>query len=203
MGKLSERQLADILQLQAQAGRHLPFGTLLVERGLVSAIDLDDVLRCQAEEILLRVLTWTDGTFAFTPAASDRESVPLPEINIDRIILDSIRFADEWEIIRAHIPTLDCGVELRNGTRLLPENHFSLKESIVLASVARGAATLREVAKATGMGEVELLRLVHGLAARKVLVIGRPAGEQGGARKRGRRGRRTGRSKTTAATSAA
>lgn len=106
VGKLSEHQLAEALRVQASGQGSVPLGTLLIQLGMVTPADLEDVLEGQAKEILYRALVWTDGSFSFNPAPSAAGAVPLPDINIDSVILDAMRRADEWEAERKQVTTL-------------------------------------------------------------------------------------------------
>ena len=105
-GKLSERQLAEALHIQATSQNSVPLGTLLLQLGMVTPGDLEHVLEGQAKEILYRALVWTDGSFSFSPAPNPSGAVPLPEINIDSVILDAMRRADEWEAERKQVTAL-------------------------------------------------------------------------------------------------
>lgn len=174
LGRLTEEQLGQALALQSVRQETEPLGALLIEHGLVTPEDLDDVLRCQAEEILYRVLAWSDGTFAYAAASETGPAVPLPEINVEKLILEAVRQGDEWEAIRQRIPSLDCRVTLvkrGTGPLTLP---LSLKESMVVASIARGATQLRAVAEATRLTEAELVRLVDEMVSRGVVEVAAP-----------------------------
>jgi hypothetical protein len=108
-GKLTEPQLALAREWQATDQQTLAqalewqtadppapdLAALLVSQGLLSAADLADSLVEQAVLILHRVLAWSDGTFAYTPAPPPVALVPLPELNLEQIILEAFRQADE------------------------------------------------------------------------------------------------------------
>lgn len=174
LGRLTEEQLSAALTLQTERRGAESLGALLIGQGLVTTDDLDDVLRCQAEEILYRVLAWAEGHFDYAPTTEATAAVPLPEINVEKLILEAIRQGDEWEELRRRIPGLDCAVLLNGQPTDALFAPLSLKESIVVASVARGATSLREVAQATRLAEPELLRLVDELANRGVLTVTAP-----------------------------
>jgi hypothetical protein len=143
----------------------------LLKQGLIAADDLAEVLTCQAEEILHRVLAWQEGSFLMTTRPVVIEAVPLPEINIEALVLNAIRLADEHQTIRSRIPTLDCGVAVRDHRDATGASGLSLKERIVIASIQRGAGSLRQVADMTRLTEFELLRLVDDLVRRDVLTL--------------------------------
>jgi len=175
LGRLTEPQLAQALADQVRDPALRPLGARLVEQGLISDADLADVLTCQAEEILYRALAWQDGTFTFVTRPVASRAVPLPEINVERLVLDALRLADEHEAVRRRIPGLDYQVVIRSHADDMATDPLTLKESIVIASIERGAQTVRAVAEATRLSEVELLRLIDTLCQRNLLELVPPS----------------------------
>jgi hypothetical protein len=170
--QLGHLELSDIEALvaeQARAGGTNPLGALLVERKLVTPADLEAILLCQAEEILLRLLTWTEGAFEYWPGPPPASAVPLPEINVERLILEAFRQADDWEAVRQRVPSLDVALSIVPGAAARAD--ASIREMIVLASLRRGAVTPRDVARVTRLSEVEVVRLVDALASRGVIGV--------------------------------
>lgn len=177
LGKLTLEQLSAALTIQASAAATQPIGDILVAQGAITMDDLDEALTYQAEEVLYHVLSWPDGTFSF--AASDTSSLRLPlrDFNIERVILEATRRADEWVSIRTRIPSLDCGVILLdtptgNSTTDRPR----LTENIFIASIMEGATTLRQIGSVSGLTEDDLLRITYDLANREILAITHPPG---------------------------
>jgi hypothetical protein len=175
MEKLTLEQLGVALALQATTHASQPLGEILVGQGWLSLDDLNLFLTHQAEEVLYRVLAWPSGSFTFAAATTAPLLTPLRDLNVEQIILEATRRADEWAAIRAKIPSLDCGVTLLNNPALDGfTDNLRLKARIVMASVAEGAQTLRQVARATGLDEGEIMRIAYELAQREVVTISRP-----------------------------
>ena len=99
-GLLTPQQLALALQWQASNPEQLPLGTVLLVRRLVSRKALQAVLTAQAEAILYEVLVWAHGTFAFKRHTRPVAAVPLPELNLEHLVLRAIHRADQWQDIR-------------------------------------------------------------------------------------------------------
>jgi hypothetical protein len=174
-GKLNLEQLGIALALQATslAGRGL--GEILLQQGWITPDDLNAALSQQAEEILYRVLTWQRGSFTFSPFETSRLQMPLRDFNIEQIILEATRRADELVAIRSLVPSLDCGVVLLRDPSTAPfTDSLRLKTRIVVASIQQGAVTLRQVARATGLSDEEVSRIAYELAKCGALAIGRP-----------------------------
>jgi len=60
-----ERGLADALEARAETG--VPLGKVLMMSGMISEIDLIEVLATKIREAMTDVITWTDGTFDVVP----------------------------------------------------------------------------------------------------------------------------------------
>lgn len=64
-GHVDERALADALEARAETG--VPLGKVLLMSGLITEIDLIEILATKIRETVTDVVTWTEGTFDFTP----------------------------------------------------------------------------------------------------------------------------------------
>jgi hypothetical protein len=155
-GKLSLDQLGVALAMQATTHAHHALGDILVSQGWITPEDLNLSLTYQAEEVLYRVLAWSSGTFSFSIGATVPLTFPLGELNVQQIILEATRRADELAAMRARVPGLDCGVVLLVEPSHLPlTDNLRLKARIVIASIMEGASTPRQIIQATGLEEIE------------------------------------------------
>ena len=64
-GLVPERGLADALEARAETG--VPLGKVLMMSGMISEIDLIEVLATKIREAMTDVITWTDGNFDVVP----------------------------------------------------------------------------------------------------------------------------------------
>lgn len=64
-GRITDRALADALETRAETG--VPLGKVLMMSGLISEIDLVEILATKIREAVTDVITWTDGTFEVVP----------------------------------------------------------------------------------------------------------------------------------------
>ena len=64
-GLVAERALADSLEARAETG--VPLGKVLLMSGLITEIDLIEILATKIRETVTDVLTWTDGAFDIVP----------------------------------------------------------------------------------------------------------------------------------------
>src|SRR5215471_14614352 len=64
-GLVAERGLADALEARAETG--VPLGKVLLMSGLMTEIDLIEILATKIRETITDVLTWTEGQFDVVP----------------------------------------------------------------------------------------------------------------------------------------
>ncbi len=64
-GHVAERALADALEARAETG--VPLGKVLLMSGLITEIDLIEILATKIRETVTDVVTWTDGSFDLVP----------------------------------------------------------------------------------------------------------------------------------------
>jgi hypothetical protein len=64
-GAVAERALADALEARAETG--VPLGKVLLMSGLITEIDLIEILATKIREAVTDVLTWTEGQFDVVP----------------------------------------------------------------------------------------------------------------------------------------
>jgi hypothetical protein len=175
IGKINLDQLGRALALQTAGYGGMALGEILVQQGWLTPEELFESLSQQVEELLYHVLTWPTGSFSFTPTTTGLLRQPLRDFNIEQIILEATRRADELAAIRQLIPSLDCGaVVLRDPTSIPFTDSSRLKARIIIASLMEGATNLRQVIRATGLSEEEVIRIVYQLVRSEVLAIAQP-----------------------------
>ena len=102
-GLIDEVALARAMAMQ-QSNRML-LGKILVTIGDISEDDLNQMLRLKLEESVYSIFTWPEGEFEFFDGElPDFKMIPL-DLNINALILEGVQRADDWERIRAAIPS--------------------------------------------------------------------------------------------------
>lgn len=155
LGEISEDQLEQALALQAVApGRRL--GELLVQLGFVTHQQVKRALANQFEEVLVRVLTAPDATFAFLPepVLLPSDETVLEDAPMTKLILNAIRRADE---AAAPIALVSQVLDRSALDRLTPE------EREVLIALLEGSQTVRQVVQATGLSSSRVREIVERL----------------------------------------
>lgn len=147
---VSEQELAKAREDQKDTGMLL--GRALLERGVLDDMQLSQALRLKAEEELFDLFLWEDGTFEFYPDVT--ESTPEDQINqITRIqvdpmsvIIEGLRQADEWKIIRDKLSDLRWILLPTPGAPIPAESHSvwkMLDGTQSIEDVLRSSATTR------------------------------------------------------------
>jgi hypothetical protein len=74
-------------------------GALLVEQRLITRAALEQALIRQAEQVLYQILVWTSGKVRFRAGQVSTTATPLPHLNLEQLILEAVRRADEraWQ----------------------------------------------------------------------------------------------------------
>jgi len=108
-GMASEHQVRAALRRQGTSGGRL--GEILVEMGIVTLEQIRDLVRFQVEEDIYDLFTWDEATFEFSegelPEGSESpENTEAAGLNIGSLIMEAARRIDEWDRIRAIIPSV-------------------------------------------------------------------------------------------------
>jgi hypothetical protein len=160
--KLSSGQYKSI----QQRGAHISdkeLGLLLINAGYLSQEDILTDLQQHFSDIIQRLFTWVEGFFHF-----DNDSLP-PEdrisvrLDLENLIIEGSRQMREWEQLQDEIPSLEMALKFsdRPGTNLRNVN-LSVEEWRVVSYI-NPRNTIKQIATATKMNDLEIRRIVYGL----------------------------------------
>jgi hypothetical protein len=170
--KLSTGQYKSIQQRAA----HIPdkeLGLLLINAGYLSQEDILTNLQQHFSDIIQRLFTWVEGFFHF-----DNDSLPPDDrisirLDLEDLIIEGSRQMREWEQLQDEIPSLDMALKFtdRPGTNLRNVN-LSVEEWRVVSYI-NPRNTIRQIAGATKMNDLEIRRIVYGLLQAGLVVTTR------------------------------
>jgi hypothetical protein len=80
-GFVAERELAEALEARVETG--VPLGKMLLMSGLITEIDLVDILATKIRETVTDVITWTEGTFEVVPRSAPQTAGVNAQLPID------------------------------------------------------------------------------------------------------------------------
>lgn len=160
-GRLREEDLTGLLAESAARGVQL--GQILIEREILSAVDLYRLLQQNLAKKLLDLFTWREGSFRVSP---ERPEVVSPlKVKVPQLVVMGItRFAPPEEVNASVVPLVGKPLVLH------PEPPFPLddirlnpRQSQVVEALGE-RLRLDELATRTGIAYEDLARLLYALA---------------------------------------
>ncbi len=173
--KINDAQL-NTLQTRASNMSDKELGLLLINSGYVSQQDILESLQGYFIHVIQQLFTWVEGRFKF----DDRQDVPESKIPVrmalEDLIMEGSRQVGEWEKLSSEIPNLDMALAFtdRPGVNLKKVN-LNVEEWRVVSYI-NPKNSIRQIARATKMSEVEIRRIVYGLLQAGLIKLIRPAG---------------------------
>lgn len=165
----TEEQLFRALLAQEEKGR--PVGSILVGDGVLSEEDLKRALRVKAEETMYDLFLWPAGEFEFHEGEFPADIPITIETPVTPVILEGIRRVDEWQRIRAVIPTGETTFTRTSQPASAPNDDLE-EDALALASAGK---TLAEISLELRRSEFETAALLFELHARGLLAVERVA----------------------------
>jgi len=160
--KLTLGQFRYIQQKEAQISDK-ELGLMLINAGYLTQEEILTNLQQYYTDIIHRLFTWVEGFFHFdndSRPPDDRISIRL---DLENLIIEGSRQLREWEHLQDEIPSLDMTLKFseRPGTHLKNTN-LSVEEWRVISYV-NPRNTIRQIASATKMNDLEIRRIVYEL----------------------------------------
>jgi hypothetical protein len=170
--KLTANQYRAIVE---RAGRMTDkeLGLLLINAGYVTQEDILLNLQTYFTEVIRRLFTWVEGIFRFEAdmlAPDDRINV---RMDLENIIIEGSRQLREWEQLQDEIPSLEMALKFTD--RPLTNINLSVEEWRVVKFI-NPKNTMKQIAAACKMNDLEIRRIVYGLLQAGLVEIVRPAG---------------------------
>jgi hypothetical protein len=174
-GKLTDEQ-AKIIAQRAKSTGDKALAMLLINANYVSQKDIVNAIQQATLDIVYTLLTWNEGPFRFDDnkmPGSDRILVP---IDLENVIIEGARRMKEIEQLAEHLPNLDMALRFpQNPKEKFQGIHLSVEEWRVVSFV-NPKNTIRQIAKANNMSDLEIRRVVYGLEQAGLVEIIKPPG---------------------------
>ncbi|PLY03508.1 MAG: hypothetical protein C0624_06810 [Desulfuromonas sp.] len=142
-------------------------GKMLVESKAVAAKDLWLATRHQVESIVYGLLAVVSGNFHFSPEDPERDGIVRLSMSTQNLIMEGLRRVDERELFMRRIPSLEAHVIL-TGREV---EDLSGGEKKIVDLVLDGRRVVRELIRASGVGEFDGLRILYQLCERGVVQV--------------------------------
>jgi hypothetical protein len=151
-------------------------GLLLINANYISQQDILISLQNYFIGIINRLFTWVDGFFHFENDVAPPEDKITVRINLENIIIEGARRLKEWEQLQDEIPSLEMALKFadRPGANIRNVN-LSVEEWRVVSYI-NPKNTMRQIARATKLNDLEIRKIVYGLLQAGLVEIVRPEG---------------------------
>jgi len=149
-------------------------GLMLINAGLVTRETILSTLQIHYLDIVRRLFTWVDGDFGFESDTLPPADLINVRLDLENIILEGSRQMREWETLKDEIPSLEMALKFTKAPRdKLKKIHLTVEEWRVISYVNQ-SNTMRQIAVATRMNELEIRRIILGLLQAALVEIVRP-----------------------------
>lgn len=151
-------------------------GLLLVNANYISQQDILSSLQTYFVGIVNRLFTWVEGLFRFENDLLPPDDKITVRVGLENIIIEGSRRLREWEQLQDEIPNLDMSLKFaeRPGANI---RNFNLSvEEWRVVSYINPKNSIRQIASATKMSDLEIRRIVYGLLQAGLVEIIRPEG---------------------------
>ena len=176
-GKLTDAQ-AKIIRERARGTSDKALAMRLIGANYVTQSDIVTSIQQYTLDIVYNLMSWTKGPFQFFDdqlPAGDHILVP---IDLENVIIEGARRMREVEELNKHLPNLDMSLKFPlNPKEKYAGVHLSVEEWRVVSFV-NPKNTIRQIAKANNMSEMEIRRVVYGLEQAGLVVLVKPAGQE-------------------------
>jgi hypothetical protein len=151
-------------------------GLLLINANYISQQDILNSLQTHFVNVVQRLFTWVEGFFRFENNVLPPPDKIITRISLENIIIEGSRQMREWEQLQDEIPSLDMALKFaeRPGANLRNVN-LSVEEWRVVSYI-NPKNTIRQIARATQLNDLEIRRIVYGLMQAGLVEIIRPDG---------------------------
>ncbi|MEW6716090.1 MAG: DUF4388 domain-containing protein [Chloroflexota bacterium] len=173
--KLSSAQYR-IIESKANQMTDKELGLLLINAGYLTQDSILNSLKAYFIEIVYRLFSWVEGFFQF-----ENDILPPPEkisvrVDLENIIIEGTRRLREWEQLQDEIPNLNMALKFvdRPGANIRNVN-LSVEEWRVVSYI-NPKNTIKQIARATKMNDLEIRRIVYGLLQAGLVELIRPVG---------------------------
>lgn len=174
-GKLNDDQHRIIREKAANASDKA-LALLLINANYVTQKDIVESVQAHTLDIVYEVMTWNKEPFIFEEGelpANDRITVP---VDLENVIMEGMRRHKESELLLRELPNLDFALRFPEA----PSEKFkgiqlSVEEWRVISFI-NPKNSIRQIAKACNMTDMEIRRVVYSLMSAGLVELVKPVG---------------------------
>ncbi|MEQ8671842.1 MAG: DUF4388 domain-containing protein [Aggregatilineales bacterium] len=176
-GKLTDAQ-AKIIRERAKGTGDKALAMRLIGANYVTQGDIVGSIQQYTLDIVYNLIGWSEGPFQFHDNKLPAGDAILVPIDLENVIIEGARRMREVEELNRHLQNLDMSLRFpENPKEKYAGVHLSVEEWRVVSFV-NPKNTIRQIAKANNMSEVEIRRVVYGLEQAGLVVLVKPEGQE-------------------------
>lgn len=174
-GKLTADQ-ARVISERAKNTSDKALALLLINTNYVTQSDIVTSIQQATLDVVYNVMMWNQEPFRFDDnmlPGNDRILVP---IDLENVIIEGARRLQKEKELTEHLPNLDMALKFpENAKDKFQGVHLSVEEWRIVSFV-NPKNTIRQIAKANNMSDLEIRRVVYGLEQAGLVEVIKPPG---------------------------
>lgn len=151
-------------------------GLLLINANYISQQDILSSLQNHFITIVNRLFTWVDGFFRFENDILPPDDKITIRLNLENLIMEGSRRMREIEQLQDEIPSLEMAVRFTDRPDVNLRNVNLSVEEWRVASYINPKNSIKQIARAVKMNDVEIRRIIYGLLQAGLVELIRPQG---------------------------
>lgn len=161
-GKLTDSQVK-IIRERSKNSNDKALALLLISANYVTQQDIVTSIQQYTLDVVYNMLTWKEGPFRFDDNVMPSAERILVPIELENVIIESSRQIKESEKLLQEIPDLNVALKFpENPKEKFKGIHLSVEEWRVVSFV-NPKNSIKQIAKANNMSDMEIRRVVYGL----------------------------------------
>jgi hypothetical protein len=172
-GKLTDNQ-AKVIRERTKDSSDKALAMLLINANYVTQQDIVTSIQQHTLNVVTNMFTWAEGPFVFEDdkmPSNDRILVP---IDLENLIIKSIENMEKNQTLIEEIPDLNVALRFpENPKEKFKGIHLSVEEWRVVSFV-NPKNSIKQIAKATNMSDMEIRKVVYGLVMAGLVQIVKP-----------------------------
>ena len=169
-------QQSQMIKTRAGDTSDKELGLLLINAGYLNQQEILNCIRQHILDIVYQLFGWTDGFFRFDAEVLPPEDRITVRLDLEDIIIQGSRLLKESEQLQEELPNLDMALNFveRPGANIRDVN-LSAEEWRVVSFI-NPKNTIRQIARANKMSDLDIRRIVFGLLQAGLVDVVRPVG---------------------------
>ncbi len=174
-GKLTDDQTRALKQ-RPEAANDKALGLLLINAGYVTQSEILNGIRQHMLDVAYRLFTWVEGIFNFDGAQMPPDDRITVQVDLENVIIDGSRRLREWEQLQEELPNLEMALKFTDKPDARLKNVNLNVEEWKVVSYVNPKNSIKRIAKATSMSDLDIRRVVYGLLQAGLVELVRPMG---------------------------